>query len=305
MLIRAIRSVLQQTFRDFELIVVDDGSTDGTAKIIKDYETDEFRYIRSNSNKGGAFARNLGLDNSKGKYIAFLDSDDEWLPTKLEKQMKFIEKCPARVGALYCLVFDKSDVIRKNSSKPKRGNVYRDLLRGWCPPTTSSFLIKAEALNRGVRFDRELTSFQDYDLWIRLSKYWEFDFVPERLVIFHQHESGRISKDLMPRVKGLGSLVDKWGYTIKEQLGSAALSNFCRKYLALIYSQAALDQLHRKRRKEALHFFKKLLKTRRTTLKFFIKFSILIVANEKLFAIAKSFHRILMKPHFIQLNEKL
>jgi glycosyltransferase involved in cell wall biosynthesis len=305
MLIRAIRSVLKQTFKDYELIIVDDGSTDDTAKILKDYKAHKFRYIRYNSNKGGAFARNLGIDNSKGKYIAFLDSDDEWLPAKLEKQTKFIENCPARVGAVYCLVLNKNDVIRKNSSKPKRGNVYGDLLRGWCPPTTSSFLIKAQALKRGVRFDGALPSFQDYDLWIRLSEYWEFDFVPEQLVIFHHHESDRISKDLMPRINGLDSFMDKWGHTIKKQLGSPGVTNFCRKYLSMIYSEAALDQLRRKKKKQALHFLKKLVQTRRMTLKFFIKFAILFFANKELYAIARSFHRILMKPHFIELDVEL
>jgi glycosyltransferase involved in cell wall biosynthesis len=91
MLIRAIRSVLKQTYEDYEIIVVDDGSTDDTAKVMKAYENDKFKYIRYSLNKGGAFARNLGLDSSRGKYIAFLDSDDEWLPTKLEKQTKFID----------------------------------------------------------------------------------------------------------------------------------------------------------------------------------------------------------------------
>jgi hypothetical protein len=166
-------------------------------------------------------------------------------------------------------------------------------------------MIKAEAFERGVRFDGDLTSFQDYDLWIRLSKYWEFDFVPERLVLFHHHENSRVSKDLMPRIKGLDSLADKWGHTIQDKLGSPALSRFCRKYLAIIYSQAALDQLRLKRRKEALRFLKKLIKTRRTTVKFLIKFAILLFANEKLFVIARSFHRILIKSHFIQLNAKI
>ena len=291
MLIRAIRSVLGQTYKDYELIVVDDGSTDGTANIMKDYETDGFKYIRYNSNEGGAFARNLGLDNSKGKYIAFLDSDDEWLPTKLEKQTKFIENCPARVGAVYCLVLDKSDVIRKNPSKPKRGNVYRELLRGWCPPTTSSFLIKAEALKRGVRFDEALTSFQDYDLWIQLSKYWEFDFVPEPLVVFHHHEESRVSIDLLLRINGLEYFLTKWSERIYKCGGDHAIDFLRKKYLSIVYSQAALDKLRKHERQAAFHLFNKLLKTRRITPKFFIKFFILFLGNKKLYIFARRIHR--------------
>jgi glycosyltransferase involved in cell wall biosynthesis len=261
--------------------------------------------LRYNSNKGGAFARNLGLDNSRGKYIAFLDSDDEWLSTKLEKQTRFIEDCPARVGVVYCLVLDKSDVVRKNSSKPKRGNIYNELLRGWCPPTTSSFLIKAEAFKREGRFDVSLTSFQDYDLWLRLSKYWEFDYIPEYLVIFRRHENSRVSKDLVLRINGLDYFMDKWGYTIKNQMGRPGLVNFCRKYLSIIYSQAALDNLRGKKKTEALYFFIKLIKTRKIKPKFLIKFILLFIANEKLYAIAKTFHRILTRPQTIELKEKL
>ena len=89
---KAIKSVLNQTFQDFELIVVDDGSTDNTEEVINSFNDTRIRYIRHKINKGGNAARNTGLRNSKGEYIAFLDSDDEWLPEKLERQLEVFKK---------------------------------------------------------------------------------------------------------------------------------------------------------------------------------------------------------------------
>lgn len=84
---RLVRSVLNQTYKNFEVIVADDASTDDTAEIIKTFKDDRIRYIRHESNAGAAAARNTGIKASRGEYVAFQDSDDEWLPEKLEKQM--------------------------------------------------------------------------------------------------------------------------------------------------------------------------------------------------------------------------
>jgi len=98
---RAIQSVLNQTYQDFEVIVVDDGSTDNTEEIVKSFNDPRIRYIRHEKNKGAAAARNTGIKAARGKYIAFQDSDDEWLPEKLEKQMKVFENAPPEAGVVY------------------------------------------------------------------------------------------------------------------------------------------------------------------------------------------------------------
>ena len=95
---RAIRSVLNQTYQDFEIIVVDDGSTDNTEEVVKSFNDPRIRYIRHEKNRGGSAACNTGIRAARGEYIAFQDSDDEWLPEKLEKQMQVFENTPTGVG---------------------------------------------------------------------------------------------------------------------------------------------------------------------------------------------------------------
>ena len=152
-------------------------------------------------------------------------------------------------------------------------------------------MIRNEVFKRGNNFDESLTSFQDYDLWIRIAKTWEFEVVREHLVINHQHQESRVGIDLGSRLQGLNYFLNKWDDTIHENGGYKAVDFFRRKYLSLAYSQAALDKLRNHERQAALHLLNKLLKTRRFTPKFFIKFFILFLGNEKLFIFARRIHR--------------
>jgi len=99
---RAVHSVLNQTYQDFEYIVVDDASTDNTEEVIKGFKDERIKYIKHEKNRGPSAARNTGIKAAKGEYIGFLDSDDEWLPEQAEKQVsKFLES-PDNVGVIYC-----------------------------------------------------------------------------------------------------------------------------------------------------------------------------------------------------------
>ena len=298
---RAIQSVLDQTYNNYEIIVVDDGSDDNTSFVINMFETEKLKYIKLPHNKGGAFDRNIGIENAHGKYIAFLDSDDEWLPSKIEKQIRFIENCMPSIGAVYCLNYKKKDVLNKSKSKAYRGNIYCSLLRGWCPSTTSSFLLRSEVFNNSGKFDEKLPSFQDYDLWIRIARHWEFEVVREYLVINHQHRGSRVSRDLEPRIEGLNFFLRKWAKQIEEYVGPQGIDFIRRKYLGIVYSQAAIDNLKEYKNKDALKYFKMLLKIRRVTLKFLIQFIILILGGEKLFIIVENVHRNLKKPPEIKM----
>ena len=102
MLCRAVNSVLSQTFDNLECIVVDDESHDNTEKVINSFEDDRLKYFRHEKNKGASAARNTGIRQSKGGLIAFLDDDDEWIATKLEKQVPLLKGLPERFGMVYC-----------------------------------------------------------------------------------------------------------------------------------------------------------------------------------------------------------
>ena len=243
----AIRSVLRQTYRDFEIVVVDDASTDNTEQIIKSFRDSRIVYIKHKNNRGASAARNTGIKNSRGKYIAFLDSDDEWLPQKLEKQIAVFEKSSDSVGAVYCLCYIENEVLSFAPDKriwkdSKRGSVYKSLLRGWCPPSTSLFMLSAEVITESGLFDEGFPSFQDYDLWVRVSKKYNFDFAEEYLAVKHQHTDGQITTNLKFRIRGLEMFLDKWGEIIKKEAGVRAYNNIKkRKYLSAVYGNAVVS----------------------------------------------------------------
>ena len=210
---RAIKSVLNQTYQDFELIIVDDGSTDNTDKIIKEFQEHDKRikYIRHEKNKGGSAARNSGIKISRGEYIAFLDSDDEWLPRKMEKQEIKFQNALDNVGVIYsgfsCISESSGKIIAK-ITPTLRGNVYTNLLEG-CILGSPTPLIKKICFRKAGFFDETLPSCQDWDMWIRLSKYYTFDFVPDILAKHHIHGS-QISVNLNAKIVAREKLVEKY-----------------------------------------------------------------------------------------------
>ncbi|GAB4114371.1 MAG: glycosyltransferase [Candidatus Caldatribacteriota bacterium] len=184
---RAIQSVLDQTYQDFELIVVDDGSTDNTEDIIKEFQRkdDRIKYLKHEKNKGGSAARNTGIKNSVGKYIAFQDSDDEWLPEKLEKQMRVFENAPAKIGVVYTgfwrIEGNKKIYIPSDRITRKEGDIHDELLNGNFV-TTQSIVARKKCFEKAGMFDESLPRLQDWELVIRLSKYYDFKCIDEPLL---------------------------------------------------------------------------------------------------------------------------
>jgi len=208
---RAIQSVLNQTYQDFEVIIVDDGSTDNTEKVVKSFNDPRIRYIRHEKNKGAAAARNTGIKAAKGKFIAFQDSDDEWLPEKLEKQMKVFETASAKVGVVYTgfwrIENNKKIYIPFSWVKQKEGNIHKELLKGSFIglPTV---LIKKECFRKGEMFDEKLPRLQDWELVIRLSKYYNFKCVNEPLLVSY-YTSDSISANNEAYIKALKLILSK------------------------------------------------------------------------------------------------
>jgi glycosyltransferase involved in cell wall biosynthesis len=190
---RAIQSVLNQTYPDFELIIVDDASTDHTENVIKEFLQKDKRisYLKHDKNKGGSAARNTGIKTSKGEYIAFLDSDDEWLQGKLEKQTRFFLDKSIDVALVYTGSLKINGNLEKISTKiihKKKGWIFKDLLLKYCIGPTSSIMIRQKCLKDVGLFDEDLPSCHDWDLWLRISKKYKIDCLEEPLVKYYINE---------------------------------------------------------------------------------------------------------------------
>jgi len=207
-LVEAIQSVLEQTFHDYEIIVVDDGSTDDTkAALQKKNIFKNIIYIYQNNCGLKSAVRNIGIQAAKGKYIAFLDSDDKWLPLKLEKQVDILEKDPN--CALVCsnAYILKDDVptqeLYVQSETMVSGNVFQKLLHNNFI-INSSVVVRKNILQKlgGLDEDRIIKSSEDYDLWLRVGRLYAITSISEPLTFYRIHE-GNISKDVLNTYRGL------------------------------------------------------------------------------------------------------
>jgi glycosyltransferase involved in cell wall biosynthesis len=209
----AIRSVLNQTFGNLELIVVDDASDESSEDVVKGFKDTRVRLIRHGSRAGGAAARNTGIRNSHGDYVAFLDDDDEWYPEKLAMQMSVMSKSGPEVGAIYTgyLVVDRATgKVCLQRVPTRRGDLCSILLKSNPIGTTSSILLKRTCLERVGYFDDTLPSFQDRDLWIRISREFHFDYVSEPLLNYFVH-SKKVWTNPDALIKGLEIMLSKYG----------------------------------------------------------------------------------------------
>lgn len=196
---RAIDSVLAQTFEDFELLVVDDGSTDDTAAVIADYEDDRVRYVPHETNRGASVARNTGIDHARGEFVAFLDSDDEWLPTKLERQLDCLRGrseewvgayCEARfalsgnTGPIRNLLGGWLSTGREPDRKEGGEELIKDIVTDRLHTHAgSSLLVRSEAVRAIDGFDESFARFQDPEFLIRLLEVGKLARVDEELLV--------------------------------------------------------------------------------------------------------------------------
>ena len=191
---RAIRSLLAQTYRNFELIVVDDGSTDETTLMIKRFP--QVIYLQK-TNSGVSRTRNLGIRRAKGEWIAFLDSDDEWLPQKLEKQMEYLNAHPE------IKIFQTEEIWirngkRVNSMKKHKkygGNIFKECLP-LCIVSPSAVIIKREIFDEVGLFDENFPACEDYDLWLRIAARFPIGLMDEPLIIKYGGHEDQLSRTI-------------------------------------------------------------------------------------------------------------
>ncbi len=193
---RAISSVLAQTYQDWELIVVDDGSKDRTDLAVKAFGDSRIRYLRHSQNRGQSAAQNTGIRAARGKYVAFLDSDDEWLPDKLAGDVKAFGATPG-AGMAYSgkRLVDESGRVLLVRMPTLRGRVYEDLLAWDFIGTCSRVTARKDVLDAVHGFDESLVNCQDWDLWVRMAMVAEVAAVDKCVVIRHlgsDHVSGSL-----------------------------------------------------------------------------------------------------------------
>jgi glycosyltransferase involved in cell wall biosynthesis len=185
----AIRSVVNQTFKDFEILIVDAASSDDTEGVVRKFRDERIRYIYQQVDRGVSASRNTGIEQSSGNYVGFLDDDDIWMPNKLEKQLKGYDK---RIGV--GAIFVGGYIINENGkllgySLPSFGrSVFPDILERNFLGNCSAVMAKKECLTEVGLFDERLKAAEDWDLWIRLAKRYEIACIPEPLILYRIHK---------------------------------------------------------------------------------------------------------------------
>ncbi|QJT07950.1 glycosyltransferase family 2 protein [Oceanidesulfovibrio marinus] len=250
----ALDSVLNQTFTDWEAFVVDDGSTDNTADVVSRYLDDpRVRYVYQ-QNAGQASAKNTGIREAKGEFVAFLDADDIWQSEKLAMQLPLFSN--PNVGVVYSKrrILDTNGVIRTFYHPPlHRGNVLDHMFIDNFVCFSSS-IARRSILNDARGFDESLDMGIDYDLWIRLAARYEFDFVDAPLVTYRVGHTGQMSNKLLCRLDHAWEIMHK--NLLNEKIATQISKKAKKRAFAMTHCTTGRAQLSSGNRYNAYrHFF--------------------------------------------------
>jgi glycosyltransferase involved in cell wall biosynthesis len=217
-LVETVESILAQTYRDFELMVVDDGSEPSTRKALEPY-MHRIRYVWR-ENGGPSAARNTGIRHASGELVAFCDHDDLWLPDKLERQMSYIES-HSNAGLYYC---EYSHFGDRTDKRPRRQH------SGWVFPRlwqkrflqTLTVVCRREVFDKAGEFDESLRYCQDYDMWLRVALHFRFGFTGGTLARYRLHTANLARERAMENTLEKLSVILK-AYRLGREAGQISL----------------------------------------------------------------------------------
>ena len=196
---RAVNSVLAQTYQDYEILIVDDCSSDDTQQAIAAFDDPRIRPFRHDRNRRAAAARNMGIAEARGEYIAFLDDDDEWLPTKLGGQVVLLDSSLANVGLVYGWMDrmeDSTGRLIPSYRDTIEGDIFEDSLALNIPGGTIVLLVRSTVAREVGGFEESLTRFDDADFICRVTQRYDVAVLPEVVAKAHfDHEHEQMGYD--------------------------------------------------------------------------------------------------------------
>ena len=247
-LLRAITSVLQQSYEVSEIVIVDDNSSFSVKQMVSYHhelliQKKKLKIIKNKKNVGSAASRNIGVRHSNGKYVAFLDSDDTWLPNKCQKQLKVFNNDDS-VDMVYCDQFLNRSGKRSNSGKILHtNNVLHHLSNGWTAPNTSTLIFKKDSFLNIGGFSENLASCQDHDLWFKVaSKNLKVQVVAEPLTVFNLDGSDRLSKNMDARLQGSQEFLNNCREYMNNKQHERFQSQYIAKVLYPIFTSSILER---------------------------------------------------------------
>jgi len=210
-ILEAVASVQAQTCADWEMILVDDGSKDNTPQVLRELQKKDHRIQAIfQENRGAQAARNAGIRAAKGEWVAFLDSDDVWLPRSLDLRMAAAERDRVSVVHSEGEVIDADGYQKKYGIPAFSGNVYKELLRSE-GPMFQALLARKSAFEKINFLDESIVAFQEWDTAIRLAKHYRFGFEPESTFVYDRRGTDTISKQMHRGGVGYGQILKKHG----------------------------------------------------------------------------------------------
>jgi len=234
---RSIESALNQTCKDLEVLIVDDASTDETFDAVKPFfRYPQVRYLRHETNKGHQAARNTGIKNGRGDYIAFLDSDDTWISQKIELQLDAILKRGADYVVLSWFAEQRDGFETRRFEREYEGYVYPEMLAS-DGPSYGSMLVPREGLLRIGLLDERILAFADWDTCISLSRLFRFTTVNKKCVNYYKDEPDSVTTDMLTKAFAYQYIVEKNQDEMLRVIGRSGLARHFRN-IALLSDDA-------------------------------------------------------------------